>query len=310
MAPKLDLSKFKNKKCYFYVETSMRLYNLKFDRPYFIKNGSKKDVKYRKENDMYIWSSEGYDNIYKLNMMFANYFSKYKFTDSNDKKIIEKSKPITENWKFIPCDYRDGIGVYHHKCNLLECLIEYYYIYPKTDFKTFIGYFNYKIQDFNFNIPHLMQLEDYIENLEDKPKNDRLKNEKIIKYLKKYFNADYYKFVNKPTIENLKKYFDKINLTELTIDMFNVRTYFYYEKDINDLIIDFLNWFYEIMKSKSNLLIDYGISVYDIILFINFNKNFNQSKNEIHIMYNGDNHRYIFNFYISYVEKIKNLNRL
>ena len=102
MSPKLNLEPLKNKTVYFYVEINFRLYNLKFNYPFFIKFGSKKDIELRKKYDMQIYSSKGFDNIYYLKLLFSNYYFDYKFIDESDKKIIENSKQISENWKFIP----------------------------------------------------------------------------------------------------------------------------------------------------------------------------------------------------------------
>ena len=110
------------------------------------------------------------------------------------------------------------------------------------------------------------------------------------------FSADYYEFIKNPSNENLEKYFKKIKFSTLITDMFNVLTYFYYEKDISINLIKFFDY-YEAIRG----ICKPPICAYDIILFINFMKNVNKSKNEIHVIYNGLRHKVLFNYFYSYM---------
>lgn len=52
----------------------------------------------------------------------------------------------------------------------------------------------------------------------------------IFEILTKYINNNYQKIISIPSIENITNYFKDINLTQFTIDMFNVSTCFYFEE--------------------------------------------------------------------------------
>ncbi len=321
---KLDIMKFKDLKSCFYVEEPMRLFKKYYNYPVFIKHGSKKDIEYRKKSNMSIFNSKGYHNIYHLKKYFAYYYkkNKYIFEDKDDQKLVNESNPYNKLWEYCPCDYRDGIGYLQYCCYLLEIILLYYLRYTNIFNKDFIknNQFDKYLKLSGYNIKYFKEyinpksfeeFEQFHKKYQDKhpPYNKQILQE-IYKLLKKYFNTNYYKFINNFNENNLNEYFKNINITQMSIDLFNIQTYFYYIDDLKKYkcIYEFINYYYnyyvKIYKDILNYYIQ-PISCYDIILYINLHKNLN--KYDYHVIYNGDQHRFIFSIYIDFLKDYEKL---
>ena len=315
---KINFSIFNNYKTMFYVEQPFRIFNKQIRYTYFKKINSKRTTKQRQKNNITTYSSEGYNNMYYLNLYFANWFKEnnYKFDDNNDKQLINKSKPYNKLWNYCPCEYRDGNEFFYNFTEPLYILLHYYLIYKhynnfKEDINDFMK-FNYN-EPFDFLKIKIMPYNEFkniIINAINKftyydtlPFNDKI-YKKIHSLLIKYYNKpEYDQFFEKPNFKNLELYFKGINLSEMTIDLFNIITFFNYEKELTKYksIINFIKFYYDYMiYSLFPCGIDiYFISPYDIMLFINLNKNL--TKYDYHVIYNGTFHRFIFQYYLNFI---------
>lgn len=118
---------------------------------------------------------------------------------------------------------------------------------------------------------------------------------KIYQVITKYYNEDYFKIIDDFTDENLVNYFDLMDKGEFMIDMFNLRTYFYFEDKLNkyDCIKQFLNYYCNYyFKDNLNLLDTFRpfiimllCPIYDIGLYVNFCDNFQNY--DYNVIYSG-----------------------
>jgi len=322
--PKFDINIFNNLKTCFYVETPIRLFKKHFTYPFFVKHGSKKDIKYRKKAGMDIWNSKGYNNVYYIKKYFSYYYknNNYTFEDKDDQRIINESKPFNKLWGYYPCDYRDGVAYYQYQCELLNMILDYYLtsknelnkdFIQNNPFNTYINYYGYdNIDKFKIIIPKTL------EEFEQEHKNDKDTNynppynkeilEEIYKLLKKYFNINYYKFINSQNSDNLNEYFKNIDIAQMSIDLFNIQTYLYYKDDVKkyNCIYEFINYYYNsYLKVCKNYFNYKPIWIYDIILYINLHKNLN--KYDYHVIYNGSAHTFLFSMYIDFLREYENI---
>ncbi len=280
-----------------------------------------------------------YDNRYHISKHFGKWYLNkgYIFNDDttipldlkdkmkSDLTIATKYESYNELWDLCPCDYR-------HKCNSIFGIItdlinilQHYYLYilkyndgshTLVDFKQymFINYDIPSIEIFLTKIPKTFEEffspiksdPDYFKvydllPITEKTENDQYK--RIYEILVKYVNNDKYQnIIENPSIDNIMNYFKDMDLTQLTIDIFNVNTCFYYEEDLKKYpdIIEFINMFYSLYH-KTILFGPCNITSYDIILLINLNKNI--EKYDYHVIYNGLFHCELFKYYMLFFEQ-------
>ncbi len=315
---KINFKVFDNHKTMFYIETPFKLFNKQFKYKYFKKINSPSITKIRKQNNIQIYSPDGYNNIYYINKYFAYWFKKnnYKFNDKNDNNVINRCNPYNKLWNYCPCEFRDGTECFYAFTEPLYQLLYYYlrHIQYAEDFNLSIDEFlkqeiDNDISCLKLRIPSYdIMKQEFIKAINSN-KYDMLKfNDKIYRkiYLllvKYYNNLNYRNYVNNPTFKNLDKLFKNINLTDMTIDLFNIITFFYYEDKLKKYpsIIEFIKYYYEVMiySMTPYYLANYIIGPYDIILYINLNDNLQNY--EYHVIYNGTFHRYIFQSYINFM---------
>lgn len=301
----------------FYVEQPFRLFNKNFKYKYFKKINSKSTTKRRQKNGQFTYSPLGYDNMYYLNIYFSKWFkdNNYTFNDKNDKQIISKSKQYNTLWNYCPCEYRDNNEFFYDFTEPLYQLLQYYIFHIKyNNFNQNIN--NFLLENINNNINCLkLRIPPYnifkqkiidainVNKYDTLPYNETV-YKKIHNLLTKYYNKkEFIIFVENPTFNNLDLYFKKINLSLMTIDLFNIITFFYYENNLIKYksITEFIKYYYDylIYSVFPINLRPFIISPYDIILYINLNENI--TKYEYHIIYNGTFHRYIFQYYLSFM---------
>ena len=277
-----------------------------------------------------------YDNRYHLAKYFGKWYLDhgYKFEDDttipldlkdvmkSDLSIASKHKTYNKLWDLCPCDYRSN--VFFGQFTELISILQHYYLYllkyndgehNLVNFKQFMfENYNVFIEEFITKIPDtfekfinpIIELSESYKKYDILPFNETtLSNQykRIFEILTKYMsNEKYQKIISYPSIENIIDYFKDIDLTQLTIDMFNVNTCFYFEEDLKKYpnIIEFIKLFYSQFK-KSILFGPCNISIYDIILFINLNKNIEQYN--YHVIYNGVFHFELFKYYMIFFEQ-------
>ena len=329
ISPKLNLDLFKDKKTCFYVETTNYIFNKNFNNSLFFDKIQYYNKLYKDYNN--------FSNITFLNNIFSFYYkqNQYKFINSYDKEIINNSKRFNKLWNFIPCDYRHikYIDKYFY---CIMCLFYYYILLKNKVILIFnddieqekINIFNYikekitsyKIlttleeikNEFNVIDKYHMNTKNSID-YEIPNINDEVIN-KIYKVITKYYNEDYFKIINDFTDENIANYFNKINKDEFMIDMFNLRTYFYFEDKLNkySCIKRFLDYYcnYYLIYNLNLLKLNYQdmimllCPIYDIGLYINFCDNFQNY--DYNVIYSGDAHRELFDIFIKFLNKDDN----
>ena len=304
-------------------------------KTYYLRNKSKNKTRSKQR-----LHKQSYDNRYHLAKYFGKWYldHDYKFMDDttipqdlkdimkSDLSIALKYKKYNKLWDLCPCDYRSNVffGQYTDLITYLQhyylCLLKYNDGKHHLDnFKKFM-FDNYDvfIEELITKIPDTF--EDFINPIKEVYETYKKCNiifdilqfnettlsnqyKKIFEILTKYMsNEKYQKIVSKPSIENIINYFKDINLTQLTIDMFNVNTCFYFEEDLKKYpdIIEFMNFYYNQFE-KSILFGPSNITIYDIILFINLNKNI--EKYNYHVIYNGVFHFELFKYYMLFFEQ-------
>jgi len=329
-APKLDLSVYEDKKTCFYLEYPFRIFNKRIEFIYFSNLNPKEERLHKK--------IKPYDNRYHIAKHFGKWYLNkgYIFNDDStipldlkdkmksDLTIATKYDTYNELWDLCPCDYR-------HKCNSifgiitdLISILQHYYIYILTynDGKhTFVDFKQYMFINYDTTLeiflteipktfeefinpiksdPDYFKVYDYLPITEETEKNQY---KRIYEILVKYVNNDKYQnIIKNPSIYNIMNYFKDIDLTQLTIDIFNVNTCFYFEQDLKKYpdIIEFINMFHNLYY-KTILFGPCNITSYDIILFINLNKNI--EKYDYHVIYNGLFHCELFKYYMLFFEQ-------
>ena len=326
--PELNLDLFKDKKTCFYVETYNYIFNKKFNYSLF-----------QDDNEYEYEGFKHFTNINRLNNIFSYYYKQnnYEFIDEYDKKIINNSNPFNKLWNFLPCDYRyikyiDDyfyciMSLYYYYILIINNVIKYNknYIEKRKDafehIKEVINSYHISTtleeikHEFN-NIDKYKMITDFL-HIKDCYEIPIINDNIIIKIhqtIKKYYNEDYFRIIEDFSDENIIKYFDLINKGEFMIDMFNLRTYFYFEDKLNkyDCIKQFLNYYCNYyLKDKLNLLdtfMPYMITllcpIYDIGLYINFCDNFQNY--DYNVIYSGDVHRELFDIFIKFLNKDDN----
>ena len=263
-----------------------------------------------------IYCDFGYDNFYNLRLNFSYYYKKnnYKFSNEKDKEIIKNSKPYNKLWGYCPCDLRKNSFCKYFRC--LTYLIKYYIIinldiyksnYYKKLFKKHFKNFNFQIElPKTFKKFKQVYIEQQSKITNDYPEDNDKLYLKIYKIIKKYFNEDYFNIVKNKNNKNVKRYFSKFNITDMIIDLFNVYTYFYYEKDLQlfYVIYQFIDYLFKV-NYKSNLMFiksNYWliVPIYDLVLYINLLKNL--QKYDYHVIYNGSNHTRLFDIFILFLQ--------
>ena len=276
-----------------------------------------------------------YDNRYHLAKYFGKWYLDhgYKFDDDttipedlkdcmkSDLTIASKHKKYNKLWDLCPCDYRSHIffGVFTELISILQ----HYYLYllkyndGKHDLVNFRMYMfeNYDafMEEFITKIPEtfegfIIPLKEEVERYkiyDILPLNEETEDQykKIYDILDKYINNENYQnIISKPSIENITIYFKGLDLAQLTIDIFNVNTCFYFEEDLKKYpdIIEFIKFYYKQFKN-SILFGPCNITSYDIILFISLNKNI--EKYNYHVIYNGNFHFELFKYYMLFFEQ-------
>ena len=277
-----------------------------------------------------------YDNRYHIAKYFGKWYldNGYKFDDDStipedlkdcmksDLTIASKHKKYNKLWDLCPCDYRSNVFFYSFT-GLISILQQYYlYILKSINSKNFCCSFR-KYMFINFDVfmeefitetPNTFEgfINPIKEEFERYKKYDVLplneiteqnQYKRIFGILDKYMNNEnYQKIIKDPSTENITNYFKGLDLAQLTIDIFNVNTCFYFEEDLKKYpdIIEFIKFYYHQFE-KSILYGPCDITSYDIILFINLNKNI--EKYNYHVIYNGLFHFELFKYYMLFFEQ-------
>ena len=326
--PELNLDLFKDKKTCFYVETRNYIFNKKFTYSLF------QDDNEYEENGI-----KHFTNINRLNNIFSYYYKQnsYDFETDYDKTIITSSKPYNKLWSFIPCDYR----YIKYIDDYFYCIMSLYYYYIliiNNVIKSNKDYMEIRQETFEHikevvnsyhisttleeiknefnNIDKYKMITNFLHPEEDyeNPNINIDTINKIYQVINKYYNEDYFKIIDNFTDENVVNYFDLMDKGEFMIDMFNLRTYFYFEEKLNkySCIKRFLNYYCNYyLKDNLNLLdtfMPYMIMllcpIYDIGLYVNFCDNF--QKYDYNVIYSGDAHRELFDIFIKFLNKDDN----
>jgi len=276
-----------------------------------------------------------YDNRYHLAKYFGKWFldNGYKFDDDSiipkdlkdvmksDLTVASKHKKYNKLWDLCPCDYRNNVFFFSFT-GLISILQQYYlYLLKSINSKNLCSFRKYMfinfdvfMEEFITKIPETF--ESFINPIKEEferykkydvlPLNEETEQnqyKKIFSILNKYMNNEKYQNIIKdPSTENIVDYFKGLDLAQLTIDIFNVNTCFYFEEDLKKYpdIIEFIKFFYHQFE-KSILFGPCDITSYDIILFINLNKNI--EKYNYHVIYNGNFHFELFKYYMLFFEQ-------
>ena len=326
--PELNLDLFKDKKTCFYVETRNYIFNKKFTYSLF------------QDNNEYEYEGvKLFTNINRLNNIFSYYYKQnnYEFIDDYDKTIITNSKPFNTLWSFIPCDYR----YIKYIDDYFYCIMSLYYYYiliinnviksnknykdlRKDAFERIKEIINsYHISttleeiktEFN-NIIKYKMITNFLNSQNDYeiPNINEDVINKIYQVITKYYNENYFKIIDDFTDENIINYFDLIYKGEFMIDIFNLRTYFYFEDKLNkySCIKRFLDYYCNYhLKDNLDLLDTFRpfmtmllCPIYDIGLYVNFCDNFQNY--DYNVIYSGDAHRELFDIFIKFLNKDEN----
>lgn len=314
--------KLPKEKTIFYCENPFSFYDKKYKYyPYFreIDNTKYGFTDFNKCNGYF-------DNLIYFRKYFAYYYKKnnYVFKSKYDINYINNSKPYPKYLTYKPLDFRDGKCGNFGVLDTIDNLILYYFyknniiIKYQSSFKTFYKeFFGNKVNNYiqtlinNCNLKYEDLLLYYNTYFKEYIKVDDNILRKIFLTRKKYYNKELLNFCNNMTDNNFNKYMNSINLTNLIIDQFNTSTFFLFSNDIDNTIKSFYNYFINSFLINTNEFdLIFGLfvcSLFDIMIFINFNKDFGKYDN--YVIYCGDDHRKIYNLYFNHYVNYINYNK-